>query len=216
MARPPGYRRLTRKARHLIAQLRHTRHASVQSAAIHELQHEIDRRHGKRAKGKSPDHGPAGRWRPLTHKAKQLLTRLRRAKVWRVQKQLVRELAREIERGRRSIDKIRQSRAVAKAGAAARATGRGIVRGAKAAGNATRAASATAQERMIRRAEARAAAADSAARARQPGPGSRQDGQRQSPVIHYPPPAQRYPSFTQKAIPARAENARTGRPAARD
>lgn len=109
MARQHGYKRLTRKARHLIRHLKRTRHASVQDQMVHELRHEVSRTHGFRGPKKAPDPGKAGRWRPLTRKAKQLLTRLRKAKVWRVQKQLVTELAREIERGRRRIDRARQA-----------------------------------------------------------------------------------------------------------
>lgn len=106
-----GYRRLTRKARHLIRHMRHTKHASVQDQQIHELRHEVSRTHGFRGPKKGPKPGEAGHWRPLTRKAKQLLTRLRKAKVWSVQKQLVNELAREIENGRRRVDRVRQSAA---------------------------------------------------------------------------------------------------------
>ena len=104
-----GYKRLTRKARHVIRHLRRTKHASVQDQMIHELRHEVSRTHGFKGPGKAPDRSKAGHWRPLTRKAKQMLTRLRKAKVWSVQKQIVNELAREIERGRRVADRARQA-----------------------------------------------------------------------------------------------------------
>lgn len=111
MARPYGYKRLTRKARHLIHHLRRTKHASVQDQMIHELRHEVSRTHGFRGPKKAPERSGAGHWRPLTRKAKQILTRLRSARVWSVQKQLVTELARELENGRRRVDRVRQSAA---------------------------------------------------------------------------------------------------------
>src|SRR5260370_29086656 len=106
MARPRGYRRLTRKARHIIRHLRRTKHASVQRQMLHELRHEVSRTHGYRGPREAPDPGEAGRWRPLTRKAKQLLTRLRKAKVWSVHRQVVNELARKIGRGKRLPDRL--------------------------------------------------------------------------------------------------------------
>lgn len=103
-----GYKRLTRKARHVIRHLRRTKHASVQDQMIHELKHEVSRTHGFKGPGKAPDHSKAGHWRPLTRKAKQMLTRLRKAKVWSVQKQIVNELAREIEHGRRIAQRVQE------------------------------------------------------------------------------------------------------------
>lgn len=107
MARPRGYKRLTRKARHIIRHLPRIKFAAVQDQAIHELKHEVSRTHGFKGPGKAPDRSKAGHWRPLTRKAKQMLTRLRKAKVWSMQKQLVNELAREMERGRRLADRAR-------------------------------------------------------------------------------------------------------------
>jgi hypothetical protein len=124
-----GYKRLTRKARHIIRHLRRTKHASVQDQMVHELRHEVSRTHGFRGPGKAPDRSKAGNWRPLTRKAKQMLTRLRKAKVWSVQKQIVNELAREMERGRRVADRARQ--AVLRARARAEAAGRRVRAGAE-------------------------------------------------------------------------------------
>ena len=153
-----GYKRLTRKARHLIRHLKRTKHASVQDQMIHELKHEVSRTHGFRGPKKGPRPGDAGHWRPLTRKGKQILTRLRKAKVWSVQKQLVNELAKEIERGRRAVDRARQAalRARARAAAAgrrvragAKRTGRGAVRFRKTVNRR--------QERLLTRAERRQA-----------------------------------------------------------
>lgn len=160
MARPRGYKRLTRKARHLIRHLRRTRHASVQDQMIHELRHEVSRTHGFHGPKKAPERSSAGHWRPLTRRAKQMLTRLRKAKVWSVQKQIVNELAREIERGRRMADRARErARGAAKrvragyerSGRASRAAGRG----ARKAWNTARPRVSKAQERMLARAERR-------------------------------------------------------------
>ena len=141
MARPHGYKRLTRKARHLIRHLRRTRHASVQDQMVHELRHEVSRTHGFHGPKKAPDRSPAGRWRPLTHRAKQLLTRLRKAKVWGVQKQLVNELEEEIQRGRR----LERAKAAARSAAARARQAAGRFRGAVRQG----------QERLLTRAERR-------------------------------------------------------------
>ena len=154
MARPHGYKRLTRKARHLIRHLKRTRHASVQDQMVHELRHEVSRTHGFRGPKKAPDLGKAGRWRPLTRRAKQILTRLRKAKVWQVQKQLVTELSREIERGRRRVDRVREA---ARRGRTRLHTGGGRVRaGAKRtrrAGVRFRRSVASGQEKLLTRAE---------------------------------------------------------------
>ena len=77
---------------------------------------------GSAARRKPRDRASAGHWRPLTRKAKQMLTRLRKAKVWSVQKQIVNELAKEIEHGRRVADRARLAavRARARAQAAAK------------------------------------------------------------------------------------------------
>ena len=109
-----GYKRLTRKARHIIRHLPRIKHASVQDQAVHELRHEVSRTHGFKGPGKAPGRSEAGQWRPLSRKAKHLLTRLRKAKVWGMQKRLVNELAEEIKRGR-SIERVRS---VARAAAA--------------------------------------------------------------------------------------------------
>ena len=130
-----GYKRLTRKARHLIRHLKRTKHASVQDQMIHELKHEVSRTHGFRGPKKGPRPGDAGHWRPLTRKGKQILTRLRKAKVWSVQKQLVNELAKELERGRRAADRARE-----KARAAARRVRGGAERAAHGTGRAARTA----------------------------------------------------------------------------
>jgi hypothetical protein len=143
MARPRGYKRLTRKARHVIRHLRRTKHASVQDQMVHELRHEVSRTHGFSGPKKAPDRSGAGMWRPLTRKAKKILSRLRRAKVWSVQKQLVNELAREIEHGRRLAERARERarRAAARVRAARRRTaraGRATARGARAVGRGAR------------------------------------------------------------------------------
>jgi hypothetical protein len=101
-----GYHRLNRKARHLIRQLRRTKNAALQRLHLHELRHAISRRHGFRGPKRTPDLGRAGHFRPLTRRAKQLLTRLRKARVWSVQKRIVNELAREIEKGRYLRDRV--------------------------------------------------------------------------------------------------------------
>jgi hypothetical protein len=147
MARSHGYKRLTRKARHLIRHLKRTKHATVQDQMVHELRHEVSRTHGFRGPKKAPDLGKAGRWRPLTRKAKQLLTRLRKAKVWQVQKQLVTELSREIERGRRRVDRVRRAakRGHARVRAGAQRTRRAYAR--------FRSAARRGQERLLTRAE---------------------------------------------------------------
>lgn len=103
-----GYKRLTRKARHIIRHLPRIKHASVQDQAVHELRHEVSRTHGFKGPGKAPGRSEAGQWRPLSRKAKHLLTRLRKAKVWGMQKRLVNELAEEIKRGR-SIERVRSA-----------------------------------------------------------------------------------------------------------
>ena len=61
-----GYKRLTRKARHIIRHLKRTKHASVQDQMIHELRHEVSRTHGFRGPKKAPDGSKAGHWRPGT------------------------------------------------------------------------------------------------------------------------------------------------------
>jgi hypothetical protein len=105
-----GYHRLNRKAKHLIHQLRHTKSASLQRLHLHELRHAISKRHGFNGPGKTPDLGKAGHYRPLTRRAKQLLHRLRHSRVWSIQKQLVNELVKEIERGRYLKERIAKSR----------------------------------------------------------------------------------------------------------
>jgi hypothetical protein len=123
-----GYRRLSFRARHLIRQLRHTRSAVLQRLHLHELRHAISRKHGFRGPKKTPDLGKAGHFRPLTRKARQLLTRLRKARVWSVQKNIVNVLEKEIERGRYLRERIRGHPAVQRAGRAVRAAGRGARR----------------------------------------------------------------------------------------
>jgi hypothetical protein len=138
-----GYHRLSRKARHLIRQLRRTKNAALQRLHLHELRHAISRRHGFGGPGKMPDLGKAGRFRPLTRRAKQLLTRLRRSRVWSIQKQLVNELVREIEKGRYLRERVARSRP-ARAARRARQKGREFRRGVQ-----------RAQERHLARAERR-------------------------------------------------------------
>ena len=104
-------RRHSRRARHLMKTLRRSKHASTQDMAAHELVREIDRRHGflrlGKQRGASPRPGMPGHWRPMTHRARRILAQLRKTKVWRLQKQLVRELQKELVIGRRAIDKAR-------------------------------------------------------------------------------------------------------------
>lgn len=102
-------RRLGRRQRHLLRVIRRSRHSSVQNMAVHELQSGIDRRHGLHRLGRPPRVAPGatGHWRPLTRKARQIISQLRRTRVWKLQKQLVRELGRELEHGRRLIDRAR-------------------------------------------------------------------------------------------------------------
>ena len=115
-----AYKRLGRKGRHLLRQLRRSRHASVQRTLIHELKSHVSGRHGFRHRAGPPDVGKAGRYRPLTHKAKQLMTRLRKARIWSVQKRIISELEREIERGKRLAERIRKAKAARAARQAAR------------------------------------------------------------------------------------------------
>ena len=142
-----GYHRLSFRARHLIRQLRRTRSAVLQRLHLHELRHAISRKHGFRGPKKTPDLGPAGHFRPLTRRARQLLTRLRKARAWSVQKNIVNVLEKEIERGRYLREKVRALPAVARgarawhaAGRGARRAGRGIRAAAGRAGRAGRAA----------------------------------------------------------------------------
>jgi len=106
------YKRLTRRARHLIRRLRRTKHAAVQRVTVHELGNEIHRRRfGRAAKTAAPSLGRAGQWRPLSYRAKKLLTQLRKTKVWSVQRRLVKELGEEIERSRRTLaERARRAR----------------------------------------------------------------------------------------------------------
>ena len=109
-----GYKRLTRKARHIIRHLPRIKFAAVQDQAIHELKHEVSRTHGFKGPKKGPSAATAGHWRPLTRKAKKILGRLRKAKVWSMQKQLVNELAKEIERGKRAAERVKRAAAAAR------------------------------------------------------------------------------------------------------
>jgi hypothetical protein len=112
MARQRDYKRLSRRARHLIHRLRHTKHASVQNVTVNELDHDIHRsRYGRAASSTAtpPDGGRPGHWRPLNHRAKRLLTELRRTKVWAVQRRLVKELVAEMGKGRRRVaDRVKR------------------------------------------------------------------------------------------------------------
>ncbi len=64
------YKRLTRRARHLIRRLRRTKHAAVQRVTVHELGNEIHRRRfGRASRSATPTSAAAGHWRPLTHRA---------------------------------------------------------------------------------------------------------------------------------------------------
>ena len=142
-------RRHSRRAKHLMRVLRRSKHASTQDMASHELVREIDRRHGflrlgRRRPAAMPRPGMPGHWRPMTRRARQILNQLRKTKVWRLQKQLVRELQKELANGRRAIDKARDlaRRAARRAGRA----GRRVRRGAEALGrDARRAGRATAR-----------------------------------------------------------------------
>jgi hypothetical protein len=156
------YKRLSRKARHLIRRLRHAKFRSEQQALHHELQHEINRRWGSRRKARPVVPGHPGRHRPLTRRAKQILSRLRKTKVWSAQRRLLDELAREMEYGKRLAERARKAAATArkKAKAAAKRTRRGAKRTWNRAAPATaRAARATrrtvnkGQERLLTRAE---------------------------------------------------------------
>lgn len=173
---PERMRRHSRKARHLLRVIRRSRHAAVQDMAVHELTHEIDHRHG-RAGGTPVAHapGPAGVWRPLTGRAKRLISQLRSTKVWRLQRQLVRELAEELRNGQRIIDRIREraERAAGVVRRAAEITGRGaraIGRGARAMGRGARVAGArtAAAWRAVRNRSARGAGRPRIPAARRP------------------------------------------------
>lgn len=111
--RPYGYRRVSRKARHVISRLRRSKTASVQDMHLHELGREINRRwFGRRKAQTAPDVSDTGIWRPLSRRAQRLLTELRKTKVWRVQQRLVAEIRRELEKGRKGRwARIRDSRA---------------------------------------------------------------------------------------------------------
>lgn len=207
-----GYKRLSRKARHLIRSLKRTKHASVQRTMVNELQHEIHRHWGSRKKATQYATGNPGHWRPLTHRAKQLLTRLRKAKVWSVQKQIVRELVREMERGRR-----RAAQAAKRARGAARATRRGAQaagRGAQAAGRTVwtpvlfgRAAARKARPHVARAGRATGAQARAAARATKSRWARARNARRQK--RHPLGPPQRLP---RQARPARQRPVRQARP----
>lgn len=140
-----GYKRLGRRGRHLIRQLRKSRHAAVQRTIVHELKSHVSGRHGYQYTSGPPDLGKPGRYRPLTRKAKQLLTRLRQARVWSVQKKIIAELEREIERGKRLAERIRKHRYVQRT----RRAGRSLRRN----GKAFRSWAQQVQERHLRRAE---------------------------------------------------------------
>jgi hypothetical protein len=184
--------------------IRRSSHASTQNMAAHELIREIDRRHGflrlgRRPPAAMPRPGQPGHWRPMTRRAKQILGQLRKTKVWRLQKQLVRELQKELENGRRQIDKLRerarkQARRAKRAGRrvkrAGQSTGRAAGRGwqrAKprlaGAGRSARDTSRRWQEPMLKRAERKHAARQQAGQP-QPRP-ARNPRPARGPIPHY-------------------------------
>jgi hypothetical protein len=128
------YRRLSRRARHLMRRLKRTKHASVQQVTVHELNNEIHRRRfGRAARTAEPAAARLGHWRPLTRRAKKLLTQLGRAKVWVIQRRLVKELVTEMENGRRFL-----ATRVHKAKRRLTRAARPLVRGKRAVGRAIR------------------------------------------------------------------------------
>lgn len=118
-------KRVTWRQRRLIRHLRRSKHGAVQDVTLHELHRSFRRSHGLKPP-KAPDVSGHGTWRPLTRKARGLLSRLRSAREWNVKKNLIAELAREMEHGRRLAARIRL------------AAGRGARRARLAAGRASR------------------------------------------------------------------------------
>jgi hypothetical protein len=146
-----GMKRLSGKARHLIHRLRGEKHVTVQRTMVHELKHEIDRQWGTRRRVPSIDPGAPGRHRPLSGRAKAILTRLRKTRVWSVQKQLVAELTREIEKPYRKIRKVIAAAKLAaerarRAAELAQRAGRNTARASKAAYRAARKAGLSTRE----------------------------------------------------------------------
>lgn len=138
------FKRHSRKTRHLIHRLRRSKHASVQHTLVNELSSSVHKHWGRSGRAPQIPVGPAGHWRPLTHRAKRLLTSLRRSKVWSVQKQLIAELIHDMQRAQRRIDRVRKSQAARQARQAAKRTGWAIWRVSWLTGRATaRAARAT-------------------------------------------------------------------------
>lgn len=101
-------KRMSFRARRLIRHLRRSGYASVQDVTLHEIRRDVHRRHGLKAP-KTPDVSGHGQRRPLTRRAKRILSRLRSARMWNVKKHLIAELAREMKHGQRLADRLRQS-----------------------------------------------------------------------------------------------------------
>jgi hypothetical protein len=120
--------RITLRARHIIRTLQRAKHSSVQRVAVNELTHEVDRRYtAKRAP--AMDVGSTGFWVKLSPRARHALRRLRAARNWKVQRQLVNEVRHEVHRSERRAElrlRIQQAarRRAAVAWAKARAAGK--------------------------------------------------------------------------------------------
>ncbi len=130
-------RRVTFRQRRLIRHLGRSKHASVQDAALHEVHRSMRRSHGLKPP-KPPSISSPGTWRPLTRKAKALLSRLRGARQWNVKKNIMTELARELEHGRRIAQRLQE--AAQRARAKAQAVAARVRAGAGRAGRTARAA----------------------------------------------------------------------------
>ena len=86
------FKRHSRKARHLMRRLRHEKHGAVQRMMAHELTTKSTAAAGDGLSAPLPRSlGLPGQYRPLTRRAKQILTRLRKTKVWSAQKRLLAE-----------------------------------------------------------------------------------------------------------------------------
>jgi hypothetical protein len=89
------HRRLSLRARHLIRTILRTRHSTVQRVAISELAGEVNRHHTtRRTPVLTP--GETGIWVRHSAKLRHVMSRLRYARNWKVQQQLVREATHEI------------------------------------------------------------------------------------------------------------------------
>ena len=150
-------KRVTWRQRRLIRHLSRSRHASVQDAAVHELHRSMRRSHGL-FPPKAPGISSHGTYRPLTRRAKSLLSRLKGARQWSVKKNILGELAREMKNGKRLIDRVKEKaqraaaraeRAMERAGRAASRAGRAVTRK----DGAVRRRVIAGQERLLSRAE---------------------------------------------------------------